>query len=191
MEVYLIRHTPVAGAAGRCYGREDVPLDEAAFAAGVADFAARLPGGYDAVWTSPLSRCRRLAETLAGPAPLHEDTRLLEYHFGDWEGRPWRALEGPAFDRWMTDYVEARPPGGESFRELYARVAAWAEARCREATAHGRLLTVTHAGVLRCLWAWMLDAPLAGIVRLPVHHGDILGMRLHPALEHRRIFQKG
>ena len=36
MQVYLIRHTRPDVPEGTCYGRTDVPLDEAAFEAGVA-----------------------------------------------------------------------------------------------------------------------------------------------------------
>lgn len=42
------------------------------------------------VVSSPLSRCRKLAQYIATAAelPLHFDERLAEMDFGAWEGRP-------------------------------------------------------------------------------------------------------
>ena len=62
MKLYLIRHTSVAVPAGFAYGQTDVPLKET-FEIEAAAVKQRLEGiNIERVWTSPLSRCTRLAD---------------------------------------------------------------------------------------------------------------------------------
>jgi alpha-ribazole phosphatase len=99
------------------------------------------------VISSPARRCRRLAESFG--APVSVDARLQELDFGAWDGRAWDDLPRPALDRWCDDFVNARPPGGESFAALIAR----AEAFVADLTTGGTVVAVTHAGVIRALLA--------------------------------------
>ena len=69
MEVIFIRHTSVDVPPGVCYGQTDVPLrnsfeQEAAVTSG--NLKSYRPNGrdFDYVYTSPLSRCVRLATCL-------------------------------------------------------------------------------------------------------------------------------
>lgn len=145
----LVRHPAAAVAAGVCYGRMDV-----APGAGAADdcaaIAARLRGfPASALLTSPARRCRMVAEVLAETLrlPVVTDARLLELHFGDWEGTPWDAVPRAALDRWAADPAGFAPPGGESGAALLARVAAVA------AELRGGTVVVAHGGPLKLLAA--------------------------------------
>ncbi|WP_221032179.1 histidine phosphatase family protein [Actomonas aquatica] len=144
-----MRHTRVAVEPGVCYGRTNVPVAET-FAEEAAAVRAGLPDRPRLVWTSPATRCVRLAESLGGP--LRVDERLWELNFGEWEGRRWETFHDARSDAWAVDPWNGRPPGGESGAEMSARVAAvrediWAEARGGD----GVVAVVAHAGVLR---AW-------------------------------------
>ena len=83
MELWLIRHSAVAVAPGTCYGATDVPLAQDAGTA-AAVLRAHLPDEFE-LHSSPLSRCRLLAQALHR-AP-RSDARLAEMDFGQWEGR--------------------------------------------------------------------------------------------------------
>ena len=62
MEVILIRHTSVDVPKGVCYGQTDVPLRDI-FEEEASITAQQLQNDvFDAVFTSPLSRCTRLAD---------------------------------------------------------------------------------------------------------------------------------
>ena len=109
MILHLIRHPLPLVAPGICYGRLDVAAENVPEAA--AALRAELPSGLP-VWTSPLVRCRMLAEALhASPAV---DDRLAEMDFGDWEGRAWDAIARTELDAWAADIAGYAPPGGES-----------------------------------------------------------------------------
>ena len=83
MEIYLIRHTSVDVPAGYAYGQTDVPLkptfeEEAEeVKKGLSDHT------FDKVWTSPLTRCVRLANYCGFPEAERED-RIKEVNSGEW-----------------------------------------------------------------------------------------------------------
>jgi alpha-ribazole phosphatase len=157
MALILARHTRPA-VAGTCYGRSDAALAPS-FAAEAEALLAELPE-IARIATSPLARCRRLADALGDRLglPVAADPDLAEMDFGAWEGRPWDAI--PA----------ARPHGGESVAMLLARTRR-ALARLRGAPGAG--LAITHAGVIRAALfdagdpgAWQREIPFARAIRL-------------------------
>lgn len=149
--VALLRHPLVSGGAGRCYGRLDLRL-----ARPRQDIPALIgqlaPMKGAAIHTSPLHRCRLVAEAVATAwgVTAEPDPRLIEMDFGAWEGRAWDDIPRPALDAWAADLTGFRPPGGETGAELIARVRAfWADITA----AHGRHVIITHGGPLKVLTA--------------------------------------
>lgn len=150
MILHLIRHPQPVVDPGICYGRLDLAAENVKEAAETLRF--RLPPGLP-IWSSPLRRCRMLAEELH-PQPLF-DMRLVEMNFGDWEGRPWDAIPRPELDAWAADVAGYAPPGGESPRQLQQRVLDFVAGLTVPEAA-----IVTHAGVIRVLLAqWRRLAP--------------------------------
>lgn len=149
--LHLVRHPPPLVATGTCYGQLDLAASDVETAA--ERLRPLLPAGAP-VWTSPLRRCRALAEVLH-PAP-RIDARLAEMHFGDWEGRTWDAIGPAALDAWAADLAGFAPPGGESALALQARALAFVAG-----LEDGEAVLVTHAGVMRVLlahWQGLLPA---------------------------------
>ena len=82
MVIYFMRHTAVDVPQGVCYGQTDVPL-KPTFEMEATQTAAHLQGlSFDKVYTSPLTRCVRLA-TFCGYPDAERDDRLKELNFGD------------------------------------------------------------------------------------------------------------
>lgn len=166
LRIALFRHGETAQGAERlCRGQSDVPLSDrgrAQSAAAAAWYRAHRPAP-DRVYTSDLARCRALAEQLGGP--VIPEPRLREQHMGDWDGRAWRELSAAdpqgSLDYWR-DFLHARPPGGESYGEVYARVVGWWNERTE---AEGRVAIVTHVGVLRALMSGWLGMGAASALR--------------------------
>ncbi len=172
MELYLIRHTTPEVGKGICYGQSDVPLAES-FAAEWEALRGGLPTGVTCVYTSPLSRCRRLAKRIAAQyaVPLHADDRLRELNFGRWEMQPWDAIPEPELMTWMNNYVHAACPGGESYTELMGRVASFVA--FLRGQAPGRALVVTHAGVIRSCYAVLRGLTPEAALAQQVAYGDV------------------
>ena len=98
MRLHFIRHTRPDIARGVCYGQSDIPL-ASSFPEEVEDVRQRLAERLEGrtpcrVYSSPLSRCRRLAEALGYAAPLL-DERLLELNFGAWELQKFEDITDP------------------------------------------------------------------------------------------------
>ena len=145
MQLYLIRHPTPQVATGICYGRTDLALAEDASAA-AARIRPQLPPQAP-VFTSPLQRCRQLADALH-PTPRH-DPRLQEMNFGAWEMRPWNQIQREALDGWAADPLGYAPPEGESVGQLQERVRDFVRELKDEGV--GRAVLVTHAGILKVI----------------------------------------
>lgn len=162
MILHLIRHPKPVIAAGICYGRLDVAAENAAAAA--EQLRATLPAGLP-VWSSPLRRCRQLAELLH-PAP-GIDPRLQEMDFGAWEGQSWDTIPRAELDAWAADVTGYAPPGGESPRALQRRALAFVGELAVPAA-----VLVTHAGVIRTLLAHWRGLPPAAWTQLVFPYGS-------------------
>ena len=128
-------------------GRIDRPLSERgrAWASG-----ARLPAGWAGArcLASPLARALETAHLL-GLAPEPEP-RLIEMAWGEWEGQSLACLRagfGEAMAENEARGLDFRPPGGESPREVQARL------KPLLADLTSATIFVTHRGVLRALYA--------------------------------------
>lgn len=149
MILHLIRHPRPLIDDGICYGRLDVEAENPLQVA--QRLRAELPPGLP-VWSSPLRRCRDLAEQLHA-APVLDD-RLREMDFGAWEGRPWDAIPRAEIDAWAADVAGYAPPGGESPRALQLRALGFVAGLAVPAA-----VIVTHAGVIRTLLAHRRGLP--------------------------------
>jgi broad specificity phosphatase PhoE len=154
--LYYVRHGETDfNIQGRLQGRRDTPLnargiEQAAECGAVLKklFARdhRQPQEFDYV-SSPLQRARQTMEVLRlalGLEPLgyQIDERLLEIAYGDWEGLTLPEIEQRSpgiLARRERDKWDFAPPGGESYRELTARIANWYDSLVRDTVvaAHG------------------------------------------------------
>ena len=123
-KIHLIRHgLAQGGAEGKYIGHTDVPLTtqgEKQLRRMKRDF--EYPE-VEAVLSSPLVRCLRTAEILyPSLTPLEFET-LIEYDFGEFEGKTAEALSrDPAFAKWLAGDAQAAAPFGESNEAFRLRV---------------------------------------------------------------------
>lgn len=175
MEVFFIRHTTPLVDKGICYGQTDLELAPT-FPEEQRSVLNQLPAAFDAVYSSPLKRCFRLATKLSGEKLLVDD-RLKELDFGEWEMKPWESLPRGALDLWMADYVHNAPPGGESMLEMQVRVLAWW--KDLQSAGFQRIAVVTHGGIIRIMNVHFKDMPLSdafGSFQVP--YGSVTAFRI-------------
>ena len=171
MELYLIRHPRPQVAPGTCYGQLDLPLaeDPVQIAAGLRPL---LPARYS-LHASPLQRARLLAEALGQPAL---DPRLMEIHFGEWEGRSYDSI-GSALDAWVDAPLDFAAPGGESPRQMAARVHAWLDGLL--AAPVPAAVVVAHGGPLRSIAGRLLGIPPEQWLALDFACGELSRLDVH------------
>jgi broad specificity phosphatase PhoE len=124
----------------------------------------------DAVFTSPIRRCRETARIVAEPHDLTPvtDRSFIETDFGRWSGRTLKDLGRlKSWGRLMTSASRFRFPDGETLGEVQARSVAGLE-RVAETVGNGTIIVVSHADVIRTLLCHYLGTPLDLIHRLHV-----------------------
>lgn len=171
MGIILVRHTTLKVAAGTCYGRTDLQVADT-FNAEADKVVQNLPKA-NTIISSPLTRCRQLAKVIASARKLDvkTDARLQEMDFGSWEGQRWSDIPREELDAWATDFLNARPHGGESVTMLRERVI---DAIADYQACEGPHLLITHAGVIKAALSdgdgadnFSTQVDFGGIVRLP------------------------
>lgn len=148
IRIHLIRHAPALHD-GRLCGRRDVDADcsDRATLQGLAQMIASV--APTAIWSSPARRC---AQTCAALGLTHRKRPALwEQDFGEWEGLSHDAL--PDLGPLTSDQLAChRPPGGESFLDMAARV------HPLLGTAKGQVVIVAHAGTVRAALALVVGS---------------------------------
>lgn len=145
MTLWVWRHPRARGAAGRCIGQTDLPVDprQAKRLAHRIRRVARQQGLPKIVLTSPLQRCHAVGRCLRRWGWLHlVEPALAEMDFGTWDGRTWVEITQAQVDAWCQDFLHHAPGGGESLHTFITRVQGW------QAPSTGTCI-VGHAG-------WML-----------------------------------
>lgn len=173
--LYLIRHTTPSIAPGICYGQLDVGLADT-FEQEAQEVLHWLPPA-EIVIASPLQRALRLGQHLAQAmsCPLKRDARLMEKHFGAWEGKPWDDIPRGELDAWAADLMGHAPAGGESARQLERRVQSFLNEIATLPQQH--IAVVAHGGSIRAMLALLAGAPLADLLNTQVSYGAVIGVR--------------
>lgn len=184
--VYIVRHGQTDwNAEFRLQGQADTDIN--ALGRAQADRNGRRlaeiiadPEDFDFV-ASPLRRTRetmeRLRTVMGLPAEGYRtDARLMELHFGDWQGRTFAELEverpgvSAARHRDKWNYL---PPGAhaETYEMLAARVRPWLESIMRPT------VCVTHGGIVRVVFTLLGAMDPAEAAEMNVPQDRILRLR--------------
>lgn len=142
---HWVRHGPTH--AKSLVGWSDIPAD-LSDTEQLGRLAAHLP--QDAlVVSSDLSRAVTTADAIsAGRVRLSHEPDLREIHFGDWELKHWDTIEDQTHLRQFWDEPgHIRPPGGESWFEVSARVERTVN-RLSNSYAGRDIIVVAHMGVI-------------------------------------------
>jgi probable phosphoglycerate mutase len=168
----LVRHGETPASVDRRFaGSTDVELTEHGREQ-AADLARRLrPIRIDALYASPLLRCRQTAHAIAGTTGLEirEAPEMIECHFGRWEGLTTQevmARDPAGFGAWIGDDGQC-PPEGESWKQVDERVWAWWE-RVSRRYADRTVVAVTHGGPILTILRHVLQTPYVGMFILEI-----------------------
>lgn len=120
MTVFLIRHGQTRGNLERRYtGSTDQPLCPQ----GRRALEALRPPAAEALYVSPMRRCRETAEILYPGMEQTVVPGLQETDMGAFEGHTYEELKDDgAYQAWLDSAGEAAPPGGESKEQVRERV---------------------------------------------------------------------
>jgi broad specificity phosphatase PhoE len=147
--VLLVRHGQSTwNADGRWQGQADPPLSPLGVAQAEGASSSAELERVDGWWGSDLERARRTAELLtAGRAEVELNANLRERHAGEWEGLTRAEIEVG----WPRFLVERKRPAGWEDDDSLVERASRALADIAARVPGGRVVAVTHGGVIRAL----------------------------------------
>lgn len=135
------------------------------------------PFAFDFI-ASPLRRTRETMERIRlglglPPDGFRTDARLMEVHFGDWQGFTYTDLEKRepgCTEKRARDKWHFLPPGAdaESYEILSRRVRSWLDDLERPT------VCVTHGGVIRAVFYWVGRLPADEAADLHVPQDQVL-----------------
>ena len=177
MRITTIRHTRVDVPTGVCYGKTDVPL-ASTYAEEMAAVKTQTDWyQFDAVYCSPLSRCRKLAEDVFPRETIRFDERLMELNFGRWEMQQWDDIDDTAeAQAWFDDFVSVRTPGGESFQDQITRAAEFLKEL--KSTGYEHVAVVTHGGTIRALHCLLNGTKPSDAFQNKVNYGELIEFKV-------------
>jgi alpha-ribazole phosphatase/probable phosphoglycerate mutase len=133
-----------------------------------------------------LQRARHTAQIASGKKDVITDERLIEFSFGNWEGKTKEEFiaEDPAlWDRWSNDPGSTKAGGtGETANEVVTRVNNFFEFLLKKIPA-GNVLVVGHNGINRFYLAFKLSMQLKNYRRLVQQNSSITMFTLNPQNE--------
>jgi alpha-ribazole phosphatase len=151
MAIYLIRHTTPLVAAGTCYGQANVDVTDT-FTDEAEALKIFYPNTIDQVYSSPLLRCKKLAQFIEPNKNIIEDSRIMEINCGDWELKKWDDIPRQETEPWMNDFVNIPFKNGENYTTLQNRCVSFFN---QIFDANKNIAVFTHAGVKRSLLAYI------------------------------------
>ena len=168
----FIRHGESDGNIGHYFtGNLDVPLTDKGRAQAKCAADALKDTPIDAAYASDLIRAFETGEIIAAPHGIRviPDKGLREINGGEWEGVRFDDLDErfhEGYQTWRGDMANCRCTGGESVRELAARVKKACEAIA--AREEGRtVLIATHATPIRAMQLLWQGLPVDEIGNIP------------------------
>ncbi|MCF0223775.1 MAG: histidine phosphatase family protein [Fibrobacter sp.] len=159
MILWTIRHTKPYNPNDVCYGRLDFDVsptfeEESSAALNALLMAKANP---TRLFSSPLTRCMRLAQKASETTGLPIETRdeIIELNFGQWENQKLTEVPRSEMAAWNADLRGYRFPGGESFHDVDRRV----ESFLNSLDDYGEFLCISHAGVIASMQHFACGIP--------------------------------
>jgi probable phosphoglycerate mutase len=180
--LYFLRHGETDwNAAQRYQGQTDIPLNDkgrgqaARNGRVLRDHLGERLHHLDYV-ASPLARASETMAIARGemglePDVFRRDARLMEQHYGHWEGQLWGELpttDPDGFAARAQDKWGWCPRGGESYRMLSERIAGWLESVDRDT------VVASHGAVSRALRGLVLGLAGPEVTELEVPQDRVL-----------------
>lgn len=183
--IYLFRHGLTKGNLNAQYiGHTDLPLTTDSINDLKKIKATEHYPEVDAVFSSPLKRCKDSATIMFPKSNILEIDDFIEYNFGEFEGLTAEDLkDNEAFRSWLHGDIYASVPFGESNAQFAQRVCAAFEKvidGCIK-TGTNTVAIVGHAGVLMTILS-CYGLPEAPMAHWQMDAGYGFKLRLTPSL---------
>lgn len=148
-----------------------------------------------AIWSSPLERCLRTAEHVAGRSgvPVKVDPDLTEWEVAHrWRGQSWRSIP-EAFPGELEAYLrhpESLPFASETLSAVAERVAEVAR-RLDAEHPHGDVVIISHQDPIQAARLWLLGSSLAQLHEGKPSPGAVVTLRPGQTWREETVWEPG
>lgn len=127
--------------------------------------------------SSPMLRCCEFAKQLSAKTkiPFSIDENLKEVGFGSWEGLTREQVKKrnlTEYNKFYNDPVNNRAAGFEDLAVFISRVT-YSFKNISEQYSNKHILIVTHAGVIRAILAFILQAPPGALYKIKIQNSGV------------------
>lgn|SRR5471030_1047930 len=176
MELYLLRHgTSLANERQLVCGSSDYPLSSKGVeqASRVCEELKHIP--FSRIYSSPLSRAINTITGLGGDVVVSIEDQIKELNTGDVSHITLPELWA-SDERFRQPWLSAdlRYPGGETFREMIARISQWYSNHMNGWSDDEKILIVGHEGTLRSIYLYLMSLDVANYPNFPIGNCDYL-----------------
>ena len=179
IKFWWIRHAPVRGNDGCCYGSNEVDCD-VSYREDFKKLARCLPLAGK-VFISPLSRAKKTYEAVLEEGfkikKNIKDDRLVEQNLGEWTGMKYSKLEELTKELGVFNYnwlmgATHTPPKGESFLHLTNRVSSFINEIIRDYR-NENIIIFTHGGPIRAALSIALEYNINKVVPIEINNTSL------------------
>lgn len=179
--VVLVRHGETDwNVEGRIQGHLDISLNPLGMAQAAAVGKRLAAESFDAIYSSDLQRAYSTALPAAGdPVRITREPRLRERHLGVLQGLNGEealARQSAAWRTFRSRDPDAALEGGESLGVFVRRTVDFVE-EARRRSPGGRVLIVTHGGLLDAAYRHATGMPLSAPRDFPIYNASVNVLR--------------
>lgn len=177
LNLYFVRHGETEHNKSGCYyGSIDVNITEEGIFQAQKGLEKLKGINFDKVYVSELKRTEQTANILLKDREfeLIKDKRINEINFGEFEGKGHeeiKELYSEQWKLWCDDWKGFAPPEGESYVKFYDRVKSFMDDILK--LNEDNVLIVTHSGVIRSVYCYLLGHNLDFFWNFGSKNGDI------------------
>ncbi|ABS41321.1 alpha-ribazole phosphatase [Clostridium botulinum] len=183
MNIYLIRHGETEhNKRKNFYGKLDVGLNEKGKEQSYKVGELLKDVKFNKIYISDRKRAKETAERILernrfyekGKNIIYKDEKINELDFGIFEGKSYEeigSLYPKEQEKWEKDWKNFAPPKGESAVVFYNRVENFMKHIQKEED--GNYLIVTHGGVIRMIYSYILQNNMDFYWNFASRNGDI------------------
>lgn len=134
---------------------------------------------FDKAFCSEKLRAKETLKRIGNMKNYIVDSRLNERSFGIFEGKNYEELQRSfksEYDEWTKDWKIYCPENGESFLQVYHRVKNFMDDLKKESAEN--ILICTHGGIIRAIYAYILEGNLDTYWRFNSKNADISIIKL-------------
>ncbi|MBA5851246.1 alpha-ribazole phosphatase [Clostridium sp. cel8] len=179
MNIYLVRHGETeANFSGIYYGKNEYDLTKRGIEQSKKLSILLKKINFDKIYISEKKRTLKTAnEIFQNKYKSQEfivDSRINEMDLGEFEGKNYKDIEKlyPIhWEKWCSDWKNVSPPGGESYVQFYTRVKSFMQDILKMKAEN--ILIITHSGVIRSIYCWVLNDNIDLFWKFASHNGDL------------------